>query len=258
MNEIPEPPRIDTGEGEKPAVVDARHPPGFSIGHLMLLITGASAYFSIVAQLNRKMVGSTGVVILIWQSLVFGCGFLGLCVFLRRRGSNAPWRLEPGEWLAAIVGFELAVAAVLDLLNASLDSPIVRAGNVAAILGCSLLVAPTLAKSTDPKWRLVFAVMALLASAQFTIAIVWSFLSESLGDAMGAAWSIRNQAAAYGKGAAGFVGLGFAAVESARWSEDRGPRPAWLHWVGVGTWFCYAVNESFVEWLAGLLNFNAW
>ncbi|HEV3024974.1 MAG TPA: hypothetical protein VGX76_21015, partial [Pirellulales bacterium] len=89
--------------------------PKLSIAHLLLWTATSALFFAVVRKLAKVPPGGLGTVLVALDGLGVGSAWAGLCVFISRRLRGAGWKIEPGEWLLALVGARLAAEALLRL-----------------------------------------------------------------------------------------------------------------------------------------------
>jgi hypothetical protein len=191
------------------------------IWHLLLWMTCCAIYLSLMRWfLPPTGLRSTDIIQLSLFALYTGLCWTGALLVIGRTVRPAGFPLEPGAWLLFALGCILAV----DLLTAMLsDRPEHRSLSWRLSAGCLAWAAPTLSRDLPGRWKALFAMLAILATAR----LVWSLVAVSYRLPPMPRQAIRGYALV--QLIAGLTALLAVALRDRQLRR----RDGWLHWTGI-------------------------
>lgn len=196
-------------------------PPPFSVGHLLLLTTCCGLYLSAVRSQTQAEAGVIGALLVCVFALGPGAAWAGLAVFVSRRWRAVRYRVEPGEWLLAVLGVQTAFDVVLQSFGERLfASP--RA--VSAIFTACFFVVPALSRKLPTAWKALFCLLVGLYAAPIVVVTLGHFFAvgDSTADQVAALLAAAKPIAAF-----------LLVLALAAWERFRRTSRNWLHNVGV-------------------------
>ena len=166
-----------------------------------------------------------GVSIIVVASAIDGLALMGAVLFCFRRFQRRAARIEPGEWLLAILGFRLAARLLLQTwLSPTFQNP----EAVVHGFSCALFVLPTLQRKLATRWKVMFGVISLLYLLPICFEVVWPIVFGTRP--WGADIFLNGRGLPPGLTTAALVfGLSLFEIRFRRDSNW-----SWLHWTGVG------------------------
>lgn len=211
-------------------------PPRLAIVHLLLWTSCCAVFLGLARAMAEKPSGTTGAIFLTLVAAGDGAAWAGLIITLARSIRGAPWPIEPGQWLLAILGVVAAVEVLAELATPRwLRSP---QPVVEAAAACAFVV-PLFSRRLVPRWKWLFGILSVLHAWP----LVTSLLSEqvNLSDVVirTAAQLTSNRLMA----ATALAALMLSLFDRS-WRERD-----WLHWTGIATALWLAALPILASWL---------
>lgn len=190
--------------------------------------------------------GSLGMIFLTLVAMGYGAAWVGLLITVARTMSGAPWSIEPGQWLLAIVGIIAGVEVLGEILSPNwLRSP---TGVVEASATCALIM-PLLDKRLAARWKWLFGALAIVYALPLVTAVLIGQLD--LPNAIGRAMANLTPQVSMAITAAAAVALSLFDRFRETAVERQPERPGWLHWTGIATAVWLATLPAAGRWLLG-------
>ena len=214
----------ERSDGKSAHAAGAR--PRLGIGHLLLWIGCCAVFLGLARGAAERPPGTVGALFLTLVGAGYGAAWAGLMITLARTLRGAPWSIEPGQWLLAMLGVVGGVEVLGEILSPRwLSDP--RAV-VEATAACAF-VAPLLDRRLEPWWKWLFGALALAHALPLLIALAGQMNGP-----------LVRTAALFSPGpltaTTAVAALALALFDRVRFARHRrGEERGWLHWTGIAT-----------------------
>jgi hypothetical protein len=192
-------------------------PPAFGLAQLFLYVGCCAIYLTLVRQLMKTEPGVLGYALIAAYGLGTAAAWSGLVLFLIRWAARSRWPIEPGFYLAAVLGLRLA----LDALLACFAQRMIQSQELVLNVVVGIALVWPLMDRWPTRWEVVSG--GLLTLHLLSLSTLWF-------PPLYSAWTYASPVA--------IVAL----MLIGAWLDKRsGARFSWLHWLGIGLWIWYAL-----------------
>ncbi|HVA47610.1 MAG TPA: hypothetical protein VNH11_14670 [Pirellulales bacterium] len=236
--------RIVTQDSPRPrmaATLATRDRPRLSIVHLLLWTGCCSLFLAVARTLAERPPGIMGAFFLTLVAAGEGAAWAGLAITLARSFRGAPWPIEPGQWLLAVLGAVVTVETLAESASGKwVKDP---RGIVEAAAACAFVV-PLFSRRLAARWKWFFGAVALLDALPLLLAV---FDANGILARSFALLTPPRLAAAAALGAATLAA--WEAILPVTKADRRWDERGWLHWTGIATATWLAVLPLAAPWL---------
>jgi hypothetical protein len=210
--------------------------PRLAVGHLLVWVGCCAVFLGLARGMADRPSGTLGAIFLTFIAVGYGAAWTGLVVTLARTLRGAPWSIEPGQWLLAVLG----VAAAVEVLGGVASPRWVRNPQaIAEAAAMCAFVAPLLDKRLAYHWKGLFAALAIA----YAILLLMMFAGrDDVPDVAARVTTILTPHGLATTAAVAALALAlFDRFRGAGQQEERG----WLHWTGIATALWLALLRLF-------------
>lgn len=227
-------------EGSGRPMAGAR--PRLGTAHLLIWVACCAVFLGLARGIAGRPSGTLGAMFLTFMAAGYGAAWAGLMITITRTIRGAPWSIEPGQWLLAVLGVAVGVEVLGEIASPRwLRSP---QAVVQATAMCAFVV-PLLDRRLAHAWKWLFGALAL----GHAIPLLLTLLAEQTNHAD----TLVRVATYFTRGlltaAAALAALGLALADRVRLAVRPGEERDWLHWAGIATALWLALLPVAAEWL---------
>jgi hypothetical protein len=230
------------GNSAPAAAVRAR--PRLGVAHLLVWIGCCAVFLGLARGIERRPSGTLGAMFLTLVAASYGAAGAGLTITLARTVRGAPWSIEPGQWLLAILGVVVGVEVLGEIASPRwLRDP---QAVVEAAAACAFVV-PLLDRRLAHPWKWLFGALALAHALPLLLAL--------LAEQTNAAGTLLRVAGQFTPrrltATAALAALVLAIFDRLRLAArcERGEERGWLHWTGIATALWIALLPVAALWV---------
>jgi hypothetical protein len=234
----------DRSDGNSAPAAALRARPRLGVGHLLVWIGCCAVFLGLARGMAQRPSGTLGAVFLTLVAAGDGAAWAALMITLTRTFRGAPWSIEPGQWLLAMLGVVAGVEVLGEIASPRwLRNP---QGVVEAAAMCAFVV-PLLDKRLVYYWKWLFGVLALAHALPLLVALLAEQTNVPGMIVRATAQLTPRRLTA----TAAVAALALASFERfqvaarAGRSEERG----WLHWTGIAMAVWLALLPVAALWL---------
>jgi hypothetical protein len=172
--------------------------------------------------------GTLGALFLTLLAAGYGAAWTGLMITVARTARRAPWSIEPGQWLLAILGVVVGVEVVGEIATPRwLHDP---QAVVEATAACTFVV-PLFDRRLAQAWKWLFGALALAHAFPLVVALLVE-QANAAGTLLHVAGQLTPRRLTT---TAAFSALALAIFDRVRLAPRGGEGGGWLHWTGIAT-----------------------